>query len=142
MTAAARSQTQIVRAAARALADDAIALRRELHRHAELSTEEHRTQALIINWLASIGVEDLRPIADTGVTALVRGALPGPNLLWRADIDALPLEEDTGLAFASETPGAMHACAHAGHTAIALAMASALQQAAGQLCGHVRFAFH
>ena len=141
MTTSARNRLGAVRASVDALTEDAVAVRRELHRHPELSTEEHRTQALIINWLASIGAEDLRPIADTGVTALVRGALPGPNLLWRADIDALPLEEDTGLAFASETPGAMHACAHDGHTAIALAMASALQHASERLRGSVRFAF-
>ena len=141
MTTSSRSQLGAVRANVNALVEDAIAVRRELHRHAELSTEEHRTQALIINRLTSIGTDDVRPIADTGVTALIRGAQPGPNLLWRADIDALPLDEDTGLAFASETPGAMHACAHDGHTAIALAMASALRHTLGQLQGTVRFAF-
>src|SRR5438445_3952487 len=137
MTTSARNRLGAVRASVDALTEDAIAVRRELHRHPELSTEEHRAQALVINWLADIGAEDLRPIADTGVTALVRGALPGPNLLWRADIDALPLDEDTGLMFASESPGAMHACAHDGHTAIALALASSVQQTRSSLRGSV-----
>ena len=83
----------------------------------------------------------MRPIADTGVTALVRGAHPGRNLLWRADIDALPIGEATGLEFSSETPGVMHACAHDGHTAIALALATALQASRSELRGTVRFAF-
>ncbi len=131
----------VVRASVQAIADDAIAVRRDLHRHPELSTEEHRTQAVIIERLAAIGAEDVRPIADTGVTALVRGAHDGPHLLWRADIDGLPLDEDTGLPFASEMAGAMHACAHDGHVAIALGMASALQQSRDALRGTVRFAF-
>jgi amidohydrolase len=121
--------------------DDVIATRREVHRHAELSTEEWRTQALIMNWLRAIGADDVRAAADTGATAIIRGAKPGPNLLWRADIDGLPLEEETGLPFASESPKAMHACGHDGHVAIALAMASVLQQSRGSLAGTVRFAF-
>ena len=80
----------------------------------------------------------MRAIADTGVTAIVRGAGPGPNILWRADIDGLPLLESTGLPFAS-TNGATHACGHDGHTAIALARI--VHEARGQLAGTVRFAF-
>lgn len=129
------------RPAVQKLLEDVIATRRELHRHAELSTEEWRTQGLITNWLNTIGVEDVRPAADTGVTGIVRGSKPGPHLLWRADIDGLPLEEETGLPFASENPKAMHACGHDGHTAIALAMASVLQASRETLAGSVRFAF-
>ncbi|MDP9238154.1 MAG: amidohydrolase [Chloroflexota bacterium] len=129
------------RPAVQALLDDVIATRRELHRHAELSTEEWRTQGLIMNWLKAISADDVRPAADSGVTAIVRGGRPGPNLLWRADIDGLPLEEETGLPFASESPKAMHACGHDGHVAIALAMASVLQQSRASLAGTVRFAF-
>ncbi|HET7135144.1 MAG TPA: amidohydrolase, partial [Casimicrobiaceae bacterium] len=124
-----------------ALLDDAIAIRRDLHRHAELSTEEHRTQAVIIERLTTLGLEDVRPIADTGVVAEVRGAHDGPALLWRADIDALPLAESTGLPFASENAGAMHACGHDGHVAIALTLAAALQASRATLRGSVRFAF-
>ena len=129
------------RAAVQALVEDAVAVRREVHRHPELSTEEWSTQELILNWLTSVGLDDVRAVADTGATGIVRGTRPGPNILWRADIDALPLKEETGLPFASENPEAMHACAHDGHTAIALAMASALQRARDRLAGSVRFAF-
>jgi len=122
------------------LTPDAIAVRRDLHRHAELSTEEHRTQRVILEWLQRECLDEVRPMNKTGVTALVRGARPGPTLLWRADIDALPLDEETGLAFASDN-GAMHACGHDGHTAIALALATALQRTRERLNGAVRFAF-
>ncbi|MHB8377813.1 MAG: M20 metallopeptidase family protein [Dehalococcoidia bacterium] len=129
------------RDAVRALAADAVAVRRDLHRHAELSTAEHRTQAVILRRLSHLGLDDVRPIADTGATAIVRGALPGPHLLWRADIDALPLKEETGLPFASEDEGAMHACGHDGHVAIALGAAAALHASRERLRGSVRFAF-
>ena len=123
-----------------ALTDAAVAVRRDLHEHAELSTQEHRTQALILERLRALGLEDVRPCADTGVTAIVRGTKPGPNLLWRADIDGLPLMEETGLPFASREK-AMHACGHDGHVAIALAMAEVLQRSRDRLAGSVRFAF-
>jgi amidohydrolase len=129
-----------VRPAVRALVERAVATRRDLHEHAELSTEEHRTQALIMERLGGLGLDDVRACADTGVTAIVRGAEAGPNLLWRADIDGLPLMEETGLPFASREK-AMHACGHDGHVAIALAMAEAVQRSRGALAGSVRFAF-
>lgn len=128
------------RDAVAALAADAIAMRRDLHRHAELSTQEHRTQGVILERLDALGLDDVRASADTGVTAIVRGALPGPNVLWRADIDALPLREATRLPFACED-GAMHACAHDGHTAIALALAALVHAGRERLRGTVRFAF-
>ena len=133
--------TLTVRPEVQRLTDAAIAVRRDVHRHPELSTEEHRTQALILERLRALGLEDVRAVADTGATALVRGARPGRNVLWRADIDALPLTEETGLPFASATPGAMHACAHDGHVAIALALAEAVQASRSTLAGTVRFAF-
>ena len=132
MTVEATSEPAL-RPSVQALVADALAIRRDLHRYPELSTEEHRTQAIIIDRLSTLGLEDVRPIADTGVTALVRGAVPGRNLLWRADIDALPITEATGLEFSSETAGVMHACAHDGHTAIALAIAAALQATRAEL---------
>jgi amidohydrolase len=129
------------RPAVQSLIGDVIAVRRELHAHAELSTEERHTQGVITGWLESIGVEEVRPSADTGVTALIRGDRPGPALLWRADTDGLPLREETGLPFASLDGKAMHACGHDGHVAIALAMASVLQRSRGSLAGSVRLAF-
>ncbi len=130
-----------LRPAVRALTPDAVATRRELHRHAELSTQEWHTQGVILNWLSGIGAGDVRAVADTGATAIIRGGRPGPNVMWRADIDALPLDEQTGLPFASENEKAMHACGHDGHAAIALTMASALQASRASLAGTVRFAF-
>jgi amidohydrolase len=118
----------------------AVAIRRDLHEHAELSTQEHRTQGVILERLRAAGLDDVRASADTGATAIVRGTKPGPNLLWRADIDALPLIEETGLPFASHEK-AMHACGHDGHVAIALAMAEIAQQSRDALAGSVRFAF-
>jgi amidohydrolase len=142
MAAGATSKTlPASRPAVRALVEEAIATRRDLHRHAELSLEEHRTQQVILERLRALGLDDVRPCYQTGATAIVRGARPGPTLLWRADIDGLPLREETGLPFASEDEGAMHACGHDGHIAIALGMAAALQQSRESLSGKVRFAF-
>jgi amidohydrolase len=129
-----------IRPQVRALAGEMVAVRRDLHEHAELSTKERRTQRVIIDRLEKLGLDDVRPAADTGATALVRGAGPGRNVLWRADIDGLPLIEETGLPFASREQ-AMHACGHDGHIAIALAIASALQASRDALAGTVRFAF-
>lgn len=117
-----------------------VAVRRDLHEHAELSTQERRTQRVIIDRLKELGLEDVRAVADTGATAIVRGGRPGPNVMWRADIDALPLIEETGLPFASREK-AMHACGHDGHVAIALTIASVLQATRDDLAGTVRFAF-
>ncbi len=129
-----------IRPSVRALEADLVALRRDLHEHAELSLEETRTQAAIIDRLTALGLDDVRPSADTGVTAIVRGGRPGSNILWRADIDALPLVEETGLPFASQDK-AMHACGHDGHVAIAIGMATALQASRASLAGTLRFAF-
>ncbi len=128
------------RPAVRLLIDSAVAVRRDLHEHAELSTQEFRTQGVILERLRALGLDDVRESADTGATAIVQGGKPGPNLLWRADIDGLPLIEETGLPFSSNEK-AMHACGHDGHVAIALAMAEILQQSRASLAGTVRFAF-
>jgi len=130
-----------MRPAVRSLAGAAVEDRRWLHQHAELSREEHETQAYITHKLRDLGIEDVRAIAGTGVTGVVRGARPGPALLWRADIDGLPIVEDSGLPFASQNEGVMHACGHDGHVAIALGLAAALQAARETLAGSVRFAF-
>jgi hippurate hydrolase len=98
--------------------NDAIALRRDLHRHPELGFEEHRTSERIATLLGEWGWRVHRGLAGTGVVAqLGQGA---PVIGLRADIDALPMDEDTGLDYASATPGKMHACGHDGHTAMLL----------------------
>ena len=116
-------------------------MRRDLHAHPELSWQEHRTQERILARLRELGLADVRAIARTGATALVEGAKGGPCVLWRADMDALPVPESPGLAFASQTPDTMHACGHDAHVAIALGLAELLHQKRAELPGSVRFVF-
>jgi len=92
----------------RAGAKDVIAIRRDLHRHPEQGFKEHRTAGIIRAKLKAAGVEH-RAMAGTGTVALVRGAKPGPTILYRADMDALPLLELNRVPYASKNPGVMHA---------------------------------
>ncbi|GIW18606.1 M20 family metallopeptidase [Tepidiforma sp.] len=130
-----------VRPAVRALTSQLIADRRHLHQHPELSWQEHETQRYLLQRLSELGLADVRPIARTGATALVEGARPGPCVLWRADIDALPVPEKSGLPFASVNEGVMHACGHDTHMAIALGLAAWAQQHRADLPGAIRFVF-
>ncbi len=113
------------------LSDDiverATAIRREIHRRPELGFEEHNTQAIVERELSALGIEHRR-IAQTGVVGIVRGALPGHVTGLRADMDALPITEDSGEECASEVPGKMHACGHDSHTAMLLGAARVLQE--------------
>ena len=106
-----------------AQADEFIRLRRDVHRHPELAFDEHRTSTLVADKLQQWGYQVERGLGGTGVVArLVRG--DGKRRLGlRADMDALPIDEATGLAYASSHPGVMHACGHDGHTAMLLAAA-------------------
>jgi amidohydrolase len=127
--------------ACRGVADPVVEWRRRIHRHPELAWEEHATAALVEEVLRGAGLEPRR-VAGTGVLAAVRTGRPGPTVALRADMDALPIEERTGLPFASEVPGRMHACGHDGHTAILLGAASALAAARDALpVAEVRFLF-
>ncbi len=131
-----------VRPEVKALAPALVDSRRHFHRYPELSWKEHRTQEAILDRLRAIeGLDDVRPIARTGATALVRGGRPGPCVLWRADIDALPVPEKSGLPYASENDGVMHACGHDTHIAIALGIAQVLVERRDELAGSVRFVF-
>ena len=111
-----------------------VELRRAIHRRPELGFEEHETQALIERELDALGLEHRR-IAQTGVVAVVRGALPGPVVGLRADMDALPITERSGEPFASEIAGKMHACGHDAHTAMLLGAARELQALRASLRG-------
>ncbi|MCK9517551.1 MAG: amidohydrolase [Dehalococcoidia bacterium] len=130
-----------VRDAVRAIAPRAIEWRRYFHANPELSWREERTQQAILDHLRSLELADLRPIARTGATALVAGGKPGPCVMWRADIDALPIPERSGLPFASKNEGVMHACGHDAHTAVALALAELLAAKREKLHGSVRLLF-
>lgn len=119
--------------------EQVIEWRRHLHRHPEVSFHEHETAAFVASTLEELGVEVSRP-TETSVLGRLRGAGAGPVVALRADIDALPITEQSGVEFTSERPGAMHACGHDGHTAMLLGAARELA-AAGVPAGEVRFIF-
>ncbi len=127
------------------LADDVfpevVRLRRLIHRRPELAFEEHETAALIAETLRGIGLDPTEGIATTGVIAHIQGGRPGPTVALRADIDALPIREATGLDFASEVDGRMHACGHDAHTAMLLGAAHILHTLRDDLAGTVRLVF-
>src|SRR5207249_3816480 len=112
-----------------------VALRRDFHRHPELSFTEQRTSHIIAERLTTAGLEVKTGIAKTGVVGILRGDTPGKTIAWRADIDALPLTETLRAPFASGTPGVMHACGHDGHTAIAITAAEILAARRKELPG-------
>src|SRR5439155_677534 len=118
-----------------------VALRRDFHRHPELSFTEQRTSHIIAERLTTAGLEVKAGIARTGVVGILRGDPPGKTIAWRADIDALPLTETLRAPFASGTPGVMHACGHDGHTAIAITAAEILAARRKELPGTAVFIF-
>jgi amidohydrolase len=118
----------------------ATAIRREIHRHPELGFEEHNTQAIVERELDALGIEHRRA-AQTGVVGVVRGALPGHVSGLRADMDALPITEDSGEPCTSEIAGKMHACGHDSHTAMLLGAARVLQESRATLHGAVVLLF-
>ncbi|MGZ3680897.1 MAG: M20 metallopeptidase family protein [Ktedonobacterales bacterium] len=133
--------TTTVHDAAVALTDQLVADRRHFHRHPELGLQEHETAAYVAKRLQKLGIDHQTGIAQTGIVGLIQGAHPGRTVLLRADMDALPLTEETGAEYASERPGVMHACGHDGHTAILLAVAEILSRRRDQLNGTVKLVF-
>ncbi len=125
----------------KAVAAETIEMRRQLHRHAEPSWHEGWTAQTIEERLRGYGFGEVLTYAETGRAALLKGGKPGPTVLYRADIDGLPLREETGLPFASDADEGMHACGHDGHMAIALSLANVLQQRRDELHGNVYFVF-
>jgi amidohydrolase len=121
--------------------DDLVALRRDLHRHPELSHAEHRTAAIVAERLHRAGLEVTTGVAGTGVVGVLRGDRPGRTIAWRADMDALPLHEAVDSPFRSTTAEVMHACGHDGHTAIAAILAEVLAARRAQLPGNAVFLF-
>lgn len=117
-------------------------LRREFHQHPELSNQEFQTTQRIAKELDALGVEyQIDTNRNTGLVGVIKGDKPGKTVALRADIDALPVEERTGLDFASQNPGAMHACGHDGHMAILLGAARMLMDNRDQLEGTVYLVF-
>ena len=121
--------------------DDTVALRRRIHRHPEIGLALPRTQQIVLEALAPLGLDVRTGSRTTSVVATLDGARPGPTMLLRADMDALPLQEDTGLPFASEVAGAMHACGHDTHVAMLVGAARMLAARRATLAGRVVFMF-
>ncbi|MEO8357131.1 MAG: amidohydrolase [Chloroflexota bacterium] len=116
-------------------------LRRDFHMHPELGFREIRTGGIVARELELLGIEVTKGVGKTGVVGLLEGARPGPTLLLRFDMDALPITEDTGAEYTSQNPGVMHACGHDGHTAIGLTVARMLHEHREELAGTIKFCF-
>lgn len=121
--------------------EDLVALRRDFHAHPELGFEEVRTAGIVAQRLRDLGLEVREGVGKTGVVGLLRGGKPGPCVLVRADMDALPITEINGWEWKSENKGVMHACGHDAHTAIGLSVARVLAEDRANLAGSVKFMF-
>ncbi len=130
-----------LRAATDALLPDVVSLRRLLHRWPEIGLELPRTQDAVVTALKGLPVDIARGAKTSSVVATLEGSAPGPTILLRADMDALPQQEATGLAFASERDGIMHSCGHDAHTAMLVGAARLLAAYRSCLAGRVRFVF-
>jgi amidohydrolase len=123
------------------LAVRTIAWRRHLHANPELSFEEHETSSFVEQTLRSFGGLEIERPTPTSVVARLRSSRPGKIVALRADLDALPIQEENDVPYASTRPGVMHACGHDGHTAMLLAAAEVLVERRDSLAGEVRFVF-
>ena len=128
-------------AEARDLFEFTRSIRRDLHRHPELAYQEVRTAGIIAEELSQLGFEVKTGVAQTGVTGLVNGKAAGKVVLLRFDMDALPIQEESGAEYASQQPGRMHACGHDGHVAIGLTVAKMLHNHLQDLNGRVKLVF-
>lgn len=122
------------------LEEELICLRRDFHAHPELGLQEVRTSQIITRYLQDLSIPTVSS-NKTGVVGLLKGAKPGPTLLLRADIDALPIEQDSDKPYCSTTKGVMHACGHDAHTAMLLVAAKVLAGRQADLSGNIKFVF-
>jgi len=118
-----------------------IRLRRDFHMYPELGFDEWRTSKIVSDYLESLGLEVKRGIAKTGAVGLLRGKQAGRTILLRADMDALPIQEENNLPYKSVNKGKMHACGHDGHTAMLLVAAKVLSQHKDEITGNIKFVF-
>ena len=112
--------------------------RRAIHQNPELANREFQTSKLVSEHLKSLGIKVSTGIAKTGVVGILEGGKPGPVVALRADMDALPVEEQTGLPFSSRVKGVMHACGHDCHTAILMGTATVLSKMIDKIPGTVK----
>ena len=134
-------ELDIIRAAVERIYEDTVALRRHLHMYPELSQQEEQTMQFVSEYLTGLGIPHTTNVGGFGIVA----TLGDPNAAWavavRADMDALPVEEQTGLPYASTVPGVMHACGHDVHTAILMGTARILKEMEDRLPGMVKLFF-
>ena len=116
-------------------------MRRDFHMHPELGFREVHTGGIVAKELEDLGLEVTKGVGKTGVVGYLEGSRPGPTILLRFDMDALPIAEETGAEYASTNPGVMHACGHDGHTAIGLTVAKMLHARRDSLAGSIKFCF-
>jgi amidohydrolase len=137
----ANDPTTAIRDVTRRIEPGLIEVRRDIHANPELGFEEVRTAGVVARELTRLGITHQTAIGRTGVVGVVNGGRPGPVLAIRADMDALPIEEKSGLPFASSHVGLMHACGHDIHTTTLLGVAAVLQELAPQIAGTVKLVF-
>ena len=123
------------------LIDEVVAFRRDIHAHPELGFEESRTAGIVSARLRDLGYEVHDGIAMTGVVGVLHGSQPGKTVMLRADMDALPLAEETERPFASTSEGKMHACGHDGHVAMLLGAARLIAERRAELAGTIVLCF-
>lgn len=126
---------------AKQLSGELVKWRRDLHRHPELGFQEVRTAGLVARTLTDLGIQVQTGVAKTGVIGLLHGQKPGPVVMLRFDMDALPVAEKNRTDYVSQVPGLMHACGHDGHVAIGLGVATLLARRRQELCGSVKVVF-
>lgn len=121
--------------------NEVVSLRHQFHMYPELGHEEFETSRIVAETLKKLNFEVAENVEKTGVVALLKGKYPGKTLMLRADMDALPIQENTEIAYASKIKGKMHACGHDGHTANLLGVAMILSQLRDEIHGTVKFIF-
>ena len=124
-----------------AMKEQLVAWRRDFHRHPELAYQEVRTSGIVAKHLGDLGLEVQTGVGKTGVIGVLDGAQPGPVVMLRFDMDALPIQEENETDYVSQNPGVMHACGHDAHTAIGMGIAQLLTKHRDRLRGAVKFVF-
>jgi amidohydrolase len=127
--------------AGKAIEEEIISWRRDFHQYPELSFQESRTSKIVASFLRECGLQVQEKVNGNGVIGDLIGMEPGPTIAFRADMDALPIQEETGLSFSSKIPGVMHACGHDGHMAALMGVARILSGMKEEIKGRIRFIF-
>lgn len=129
------------KAEAEAMREELVSRRRDFHQYPELAYEETRTAGIIADELRKLGLEVQTGVGKTGIVAMLEGAEEGPTVLYRADMDALPIVEQNEHDFVSLNEGKMHACAHDGHMSVGLAVAKIMHKHRDKIKGRIKFVF-